>query len=289
MGGTGLCFSGDGPCTGLCFSGDGLCLHVGVYCGTLLSAWRMQAKAGTEEDDQGALNMALEDNMMNSEWALKNLGATIDMKRTFKTYWCKWNWFYNMLKRGCAEDGPDTILQMDVSLGKRWCFPGHYGRVVIRLPAPVHPTAIAVQHVTKEGSLSVAASSAPRDVAVYCPGQVLQGLKRFHPSQDLLWPKPLRVLDKSSRQRLSSSSASTRLWLLPRRGQGLGADGDEEAWHTYDVEKEDIQAFHLKNTLHPRAFSYIKVLILNNWGNSEYICTSRVWVHGKMAKPESPL
>ncbi|KFP28947.1 Sperm-associated antigen 4 protein, partial [Colius striatus] len=157
-------------------------------------------------------------------------GATIDMKRTFKTYWCKWNWFYNMLKRGCAEDGPDTILQMDVSLGKRWCFPGHYGRVVIRLPAPVHPTAIAVQHVTKEGSLSVAASSAPRDVAVY----------------------------------------------------GLGADGDEEAWHTYDVEKEDIQAFHLKNTLHPRAFSYIKVLILNNWGNSEYICTSRVWVHGKM-------
>ncbi|XP_061864358.1 uncharacterized protein LOC133626833 isoform X3 [Colius striatus] len=252
MGGTGLCFSGNGR-------------HRAVF----QWRWAMHRAVFQRRWAVSPCWCLLRDLAVSVEDAGKgrHRGATIDMKRTFKTYWCKWNWFYNMLKRGCAEDGPDTILQMDVSLGKRWCFPGHYGRVVIRLPAPVHPTAIAVQHVTKEGSLSVAASSAPRDVAVY----------------------PLRVLDKSSRQRLSSSSASTRLWLLPRRGQGLGADGDEEAWHTYDVEKEDIQAFHLKNTLHPRAFSYIKVLILNNWGNSEYICTSRVWVHGKMAKPESPL
>ncbi|XP_061852181.1 SUN domain-containing protein 5-like [Colius striatus] len=214
-------------------------LLVGVYCGTLLSAWRMQAKAGTEEHEQGALKMALEDKMMNSDWALKSLGATIDVKRTSTTYQCKWNWFYNMLNRGGDEDGPDTILQTDVSPGKRWCFCGHYGRLVIRLPAPVHPTAIAVQHVAEEGSLSVAASSAPRDVAVY----------------------------------------------------GLDADGDEEAWlglFMYDVEKEAIQPFRLKNTLHPRAFSYIKVLVLNNWGNSEYTCISRVWVQGKMAKPERP-
>ncbi|XP_061846751.1 sperm-associated antigen 4 protein-like isoform X1 [Colius striatus] len=201
----------------------------------------MQAKAGTEEDDQGALKMALEGNMRKSEWALKSLDATVDMTRTSQTYKCGWNWVFNaLLNRRCTEDGPNTILQMDVSLGKRWCFHGRSGQVVIRLPARVHLTAIAVQHVAEEGLLFVAASSAPRSMAVY----------------------------------------------------GLDADGDEGTclgFFTYDVEKEAIQPLPLKNTLHPRAFSYIKVLVLDNWGNSEYTCFSRVWVHGKMAKPESPL
>ncbi|XP_061845646.1 uncharacterized protein LOC133624866 isoform X2 [Colius striatus] len=151
-------------------------LLVGIYCGTLLSAWRMQAKAGTEEDDKGALEMSFHVNMMNSDWALKSLGATIDMKRTSPTYRCGWKWGYSLLlNRRCTEDEPDTILQMDVSQGKRWCFPGHSGHVVIRLPARVHLTAIAVQHIVEEDSLSVAASSAPKGLAVY----------------DLLWPKPL--------------------------------------------------------------------------------------------------
>ncbi|XP_061845711.1 SUN domain-containing protein 3-like isoform X1 [Colius striatus] len=141
---------------------------VGIYCGTLLSAWRMQAKAGTEEDDKGALEMSFHVNMMNSDWALKSLGATIDMKRTSPTYRCGWKWGYSLLlNRRCTEDEPDTILQMDVSQGKRWCFPGHSGHVVIRLPARVHLTAIAVQHIVEEDSLSVAASSAPKGLAVY--------------------------------------------------------------------------------------------------------------------------
>ncbi|XP_061876292.1 uncharacterized protein LOC133629619 [Colius striatus] len=143
-------------------------LLVGIYCGTLLSAWRMQAKAGTEEDDKGALEMSFHVNMMNSDWALKSLGATIDMKRTSPTYRCGWKWGYSLLlNRRCTEDEPDTILQMDVSQGKRWCFPGHSGYLVIRLPARVHLTAIAVQHIVEEDSLSVAASSAPKGLAVY--------------------------------------------------------------------------------------------------------------------------
>ncbi|XP_061876289.1 SUN domain-containing protein 3-like [Colius striatus] len=210
-------------------------LLVGIYCGTLLSAWRMQAKAGTEEDDKGALEKSFHVNMMNSQWALKNLGATIDMKRTSPTYRCGWKWGYSLLlNRRCTEDEPDTILQMDVSQGKRWCFPGHSGHVVIRLPARVHLTAIAVQHIVEEDSLSVAASSAPKGLAVY----------------------------------------------------GFEAESEEETWlgsFIYDVAKESIQPFSLKNTQISRAFSSIKLLVMSNWGSPKYTCISRVWVHGRMA------
>ncbi|NXX74067.1 SPAG4 protein, partial [Urocolius indicus] len=146
----------------------------------------------------------------------------------------------------CSGPSPHSCLiavlccfQTDVSLGKRWCFHGHFGQVVIRLPARVHVTAIAVQHVSEEGSLSVAASSAPKGLAVY----------------------------------------------------GFEAGSEEETWlgsFIYDVAKEAMQPIPLKNTPVSRAFSYIKVLVVSNWGNSEYTCISRVWVHGRMAKQERP-
>ncbi|KAM7074653.1 sperm-associated antigen 4 protein-like, partial [Ciconia maguari] len=71
---------------------------------------------------------------------------------------------------------------------------------------------------------------------------------------------------------------------------GVDADGEEEALlgtFTYDVAKEAIQTFPLKNAPLRRAFSYIKLLVKSNWGNPAYTCIYRVQVHGKMAKPES--
>ncbi|KAM6114494.1 LOW QUALITY PROTEIN: sperm-associated antigen 4 protein-like [Phoenicopterus ruber ruber] len=70
---------------------------------------------------------------------------------------------------------------------------------------------------------------------------------------------------------------------------GVDADGEEETLGVfkYDVAKEAIQTFPLKNAPLPRAFSYIKLLVKSNWGNPAYTCIYRVQVHGKMAKPES--
>ncbi|KAM7080124.1 sperm-associated antigen 4 protein-like isoform 1-T18 [Ciconia maguari] len=71
---------------------------------------------------------------------------------------------------------------------------------------------------------------------------------------------------------------------------GLDADGEEEALlgtFMYNVAKEAIQTFPLKDAPLPRAFSYIKLLVKSNWGNPAYTCIYRVQVHGKMAKPES--
>ncbi|NXW39249.1 SUN2 protein, partial [Phaetusa simplex] len=58
-------------------------------------------------------------------------------------------------------------LQPHVSPGNCWPFPGHQGPVVIRLPARVHLTAVTVQHISKEVSLSGTVTSAPRDIAVF--------------------------------------------------------------------------------------------------------------------------
>ncbi|NXV22496.1 SPAG4 protein, partial [Cepphus grylle] len=67
---------------------------------------------------------------------------------------------------------------------------------------------------------------------------------------------------------------------------GVDADGEEESLlvtFMYNVAKEAIQTFPLKNAPHPRAFSYIKLVMKSNWGNPKYTCIYQVQVHGKMA------
>ncbi|KFP97070.1 SUN domain-containing protein 2, partial [Haliaeetus albicilla] len=64
---------------------------------------------------------------------------------------------------------------------------------------------------------------------------------------------------------------------------GVDADGEEETLlgtFTYNVAKEAIQTFPLKDAPLPRAFSYIKLLVKTNWGNPAYTCIYRVQVHG---------
>ncbi|XP_065551636.1 sperm-associated antigen 4 protein-like isoform X1 [Lathamus discolor] len=69
---------------------------------------------------------------------------------------------------------------------------------------------------------------------------------------------------------------------------GVHADREEETllgMFTYNVAKEALQTFLLKNT--QRAFSHIKLTVKSNWGNPAYTCIYRVRVHGKMAEPEN--
>ncbi|NXP09976.1 SPAG4 protein, partial [Thinocorus orbignyianus] len=71
---------------------------------------------------------------------------------------------------------------------------------------------------------------------------------------------------------------------------GEDAGGEEETLlltFTYDVEKDSSQTFHLKDGPHPRAFSYIKLVVKSNWGRATHTCIYRVQVHGRMAKPDS--
>ncbi|NXO29431.1 SPAG4 protein, partial [Cisticola juncidis] len=66
---------------------------------------------------------------------------------------------------------------------------------------------------------------------------------------------------------------------------GLDADREEETllgMFTYNVEKDPIQTFPLKNMLLPRAFSQVKLIVKSNWGNPWYTCIYRVKVHGRI-------
>ncbi|XP_068784000.1 SUN domain-containing protein 5-like [Struthio camelus] len=209
------------------------------------------------------------DYAQTADWALKSSGATIDIRRTSKSYegvahgLCRALWLLY-----CAANPPDTILQPhtidpcasddvlllasltpspftavalcfqpDVSPGQCWPFQGSQGQVVIWLPARIQPTAITVQHIYKAVSPSGTVSSAPRDFTV----------------------------------------------------SGVDEEGEEETLlgtFTYDVGKEALQTFPLKEEL-SRAFQYIKLFVQSNWGNPEYTCIYRVQVHGKVASQTS--
>ncbi|XP_025896551.1 sperm-associated antigen 4 protein-like isoform X2 [Nothoprocta perdicaria] len=65
---------------------------------------------------------------------------------------------------------------------------------------------------------------------------------------------------------------------------GLNEEGKDTplGTFTYEIGKKEIQIFSLKSE-RCKAFKYIKINILSNWGNSKYTCLYRVQVHGKRA------
>ncbi|KAF6089463.1 sperm associated antigen 4 [Phyllostomus discolor] len=68
---------------------------------------------------------------------------------------------------------------------------------------------------------------------------------------------------------------------------GLQVDDETEVFlgkFTFDVEKSEIQTFHLQNDP-PAAFPKVKIQILSNWGHPHYTCLYRVRAHG-MRIPE---
>ncbi|XP_007932794.1 sperm-associated antigen 4 protein [Orycteropus afer afer] len=64
---------------------------------------------------------------------------------------------------------------------------------------------------------------------------------------------------------------------------GLQADDKTEVFlgkFTFDVEKSEIQTFHLQNDP-PTAFPKVKIQILSNWGHPRFTCLYRVRAHGE--------
>ncbi|XP_040520574.1 uncharacterized protein LOC101751416 isoform X4 [Gallus gallus] len=109
-------------------------------------------------------------------WALKTMGATIDVERTSKSYGGN-RWLSPFFS---SAKPPETILQPDISAGNCWAFQGSRGHVVIRLPEKIWPTAFTLWHISKAVSPSGEVSTAPREFAVsvsLCPLLLLEGPK----------------------------------------------------------------------------------------------------------------
>ncbi|XP_019510707.1 PREDICTED: sperm-associated antigen 4 protein isoform X1 [Hipposideros armiger] len=63
---------------------------------------------------------------------------------------------------------------------------------------------------------------------------------------------------------------------------GLKVDDKTEVFlgkFTFDVEKSEIQTFHLQNDP-PAAFPKVKIQVLSNWGHPRFTCLYRVRAHG---------
>ncbi|XP_054665666.1 sperm-associated antigen 4 protein-like [Grus americana] len=89
-------------------------------------------------------------------------GSAIDLQRSSSSsaWLCRVFWFL------CAPPHLDTFVQADASPGYCWPFQGSQSEVLIRLPAPVQPMAITIQHASKTASPLGTVSSAPRDFTV---------------------------------------------------------------------------------------------------------------------------
>ncbi|XP_070328679.1 sperm-associated antigen 4 protein isoform X3 [Odocoileus virginianus] len=64
--------------------------------------------------------------------------------------------------------------------------------------------------------------------------------------------------------------------------EGLQVDDETEIFlgkFTFNVEKSEIQTFHLQNEP-PAAFPKVKIQILSNWGHPRFTCLYRVRAHG---------
>ncbi|XP_043738676.1 sperm-associated antigen 4 protein isoform X2 [Cervus elaphus] len=64
--------------------------------------------------------------------------------------------------------------------------------------------------------------------------------------------------------------------------EGLQVDDETEIFlgkFTFNVEKSEIQTFHLQNDP-PAAFPKVKIQILSNWGHPRFTCLYRVRAHG---------
>ncbi|XP_068275232.1 sperm-associated antigen 4 protein-like isoform X2 [Nyctibius grandis] len=142
-------------------------VHLVVEEVARLKAELNSVKVEVLEANQAASEMASEDSVEMSDWAIKSTGATIDTQLTSETYNCEGSWLCRARWAFHTFNPPDTILQTDVSPGNCWPLRGQQGQVVIRLPARVHLTAVTVQHISKEVSSFGTVNSAPRDIAVF--------------------------------------------------------------------------------------------------------------------------
>ncbi|NWX99884.1 SUN1 protein, partial [Nothoprocta ornata] len=98
-----------------------------------------------------------------------------------------------------------------------------------------------------------------------------------------IWPSALTL-----QHLFKPAAAACSISSFPRNiaVSGVQKEGEEETLlgsFTYDVEKEAIQTFPLKQKL-SQAFQYLKLEVQSNWGNTEYTCIYHMQVHGKVAR-----
>nr|XP_056713854.1 SUN domain-containing protein 3 [Euleptes europaea] len=113
-----------------------------------------------------------EDDVQMADYALKSAGiissARIVYSRTTRSYRHEGgHYFWKSFPILPFVKSPEVILQPNRSPGMCWSFPGTQGEVVVKLAMLILPTAITVDHISKNLSPTGEISSAPKDFTIY--------------------------------------------------------------------------------------------------------------------------
>ncbi|POI24274.1 hypothetical protein CIB84_011976 [Bambusicola thoracicus] len=156
---------------------------------------------------------------------------------------------------------PALCFQPDLSPGYCWPMKAAQSQVVFNLPAEVQPTAVTVQHSVETNLWHI--SSAPRDFTVY-------GLDEEGEMEALLGTFIYDVR-KEATQTFQLRVQSLRMGRRPFQKHCFGSKPGVKS----------LAVLFVLQTETPRAFWYIKLVVLNNWGNAGHTCIYRVQVHAR--------
>ncbi|XP_064893770.1 SUN domain-containing protein 3 [Columba livia] len=132
---------------------------------------------------QEIINQALENlveiQVPMPDYALKSAGAAVIHSRTSPSLRnAKAKLFFYSLPLMDYMRSPELILEPENYPGNCWPFPGSQGHVFIKLPVPVIPRAVTMDHVSGTAFHGESISGAPKDFAVY-------GFKEEHEEQGM--------------------------------------------------------------------------------------------------------
>mmetsp|Transcript_38715 Transcript_38715/g.86466 ORF Transcript_38715/g.86466 Transcript_38715/m.86466 type:complete len:222 (-) Transcript_38715:232-897(-) len=149
-------------------------------------------------------------------------------------------------KLGLGRDvgGPEDAINTGRSKGDCFAFNGQSGHLTIKLAAPVVPTAVTLEHLSKVFSEKGGDSA----------------------------PKEFRVIGYETAESLEASQALAE--------DEAALEGHLLAQDSYDLDKQSpVQVFPVVGPPAPVAF--VRLEVLSNHGNQDYTCVYRLRVHSE--------
>ncbi|GAB5569240.1 sperm-associated antigen 4 protein isoform X7 [Prionailurus iriomotensis] len=197
-----------------------------------------------------------EDFVRKPDYALSSVGASIDLEKTSHDYEdANTAYFWNRFSFWNYARPPTVILEVGLELGSRnGQGTGCWGK---DSTARWRPDVFPGNCWAFEGDQG--------QVVIRLPGRVqLSDITLQHPPPSVA--------------HTGGANSAPRDFAV----YGLQVDDETEVFlgkFTFDVEKSEIQTFHLQNDP-PTAFPKVKIQILSNWGHPRFTCLYRVRAHG---------
>jgi hypothetical protein len=183
--------------------------------------------------------------------------------------------------RGTGVAPPETVLHPNILPGSCWPMQGTSGSITIRLPHPVHISAVTIEHAPRalldqlDGS---SFTSAPKNIKVFglpaCPEPECDGLG-FDKMKSVLIAQFQFVLEAGGVQTFSVTESESK-------GDRHVEGSCEPQATTCTAPELAAKNMEVKPTIAPYSpFAGVTFEIQDNYGNEAFTCLYRLRVHGE--------